>query len=186
MKMGRTGSLLEPSHRLQAGKSGYPRSQNTDSSPRAQGTLGLGLAEKRRGKCEAPLSPIACGLGRRVAVDWTWASWLPHDASATARIDKSLHAKRVMITCDRGGRRLASLGYMYGTARAPPVHPSLLLSVFLFVLAPPYANGADPLVFCRREGEGPPRGSCPASAKEATRLLPRGMGCLAGGVEAMV
>ena len=184
--MGRTGPLLEPRRRPQAGKSGYPHSQNADSSPRAQGALGLGLAEKRRGKCEAPRAPIACGLGRRVAVDWTWASWLPHDASATARIDKSLHAKWVMITCDRGGRRLASLGYMYGTARALPIHLFPLLFVFLFVLAPPFANGTDPSVFCRREGEGPPRGSCPASSEETARLLPRGRGCLAGGVEAMV
>ena len=77
MKMGRAGPPFEPRRRPQAGKSGDPHSQNTDSSPRAQGALGLGLAEKRRGKCEAPRAPIACGLGRRVAVDWTWASWLP-------------------------------------------------------------------------------------------------------------
>ena len=30
MKMGRTGPPLEPHRRLQAGKSGDPRSQNTD------------------------------------------------------------------------------------------------------------------------------------------------------------
>ena len=30
MKMGRTGPLLEPRHRPQAGKSGDPRSQNAD------------------------------------------------------------------------------------------------------------------------------------------------------------
>ena len=42
-------------------------------------------------------------------------------------LDKSLHAKRVMITCDRGGRRLAFAGYKYGTVRALPVHPFLLL-----------------------------------------------------------
>ena len=77
MKMGRTGPLLEPRCRLQAGKSGYPRSQNADSSPRAQGVPGLGLAEKRRGKRKAPRGLTACGLGHRVAVDWTWASALP-------------------------------------------------------------------------------------------------------------
>ena len=54
VKMGRMGPLAEPRRGPQAGKSGYPHSQNTDSSPRAQGTPGLGLAEKRRGKCEAP------------------------------------------------------------------------------------------------------------------------------------
>ena len=38
-------------------------------------------------------------------------------------LDKSLHARRVMITCDRGGRRLALASYKYGSARALPVHP---------------------------------------------------------------
>ena len=80
------GPQLEPRCRPQDGKSGDPRSQNADSSPRAQGALGLGLAEKRRGKCEAPRALTACGLGRRVAVDWTWVSPLPHGALATARI----------------------------------------------------------------------------------------------------
>ena len=31
-------------------------------------------------------APIACSLGRRVAVDWTWASLLPHDASLHVRL----------------------------------------------------------------------------------------------------
>ena len=78
----------------QAGKSGDPRSQNSDSSPRAQGALGLGFEAKPKVKRRAHLAPKACGLGRRVAVDWTWASPLPHAASATAGFDKSLlHAK---------------------------------------------------------------------------------------------
>ena len=46
VKMGRTGSLVEPRRGSQAGKSGDPRSQNADSSPRAQGTLGLGFEAK--------------------------------------------------------------------------------------------------------------------------------------------
>ena len=71
MKMGRTGPLLEPRRRPQAGKSRDPRSQNTDSSPRAQGVPGLGRAGRRKGKSEAPRALTACGLGRRVAVDWT-------------------------------------------------------------------------------------------------------------------
>ena len=62
MKMGHTGPLVEPRRRLQAGKSGDPCSQNTDSSPRAQGALGLGLAAKPKGKCGAPRAPTACGL----------------------------------------------------------------------------------------------------------------------------
>ena len=77
VKMGRAGPPFEPRRRLQAGKSGDHRSQNTDSSPRAQGAAGLGLVEKRRGKCEAPQAPTACGLGRRMAVDWSWAYALP-------------------------------------------------------------------------------------------------------------
>ena len=83
-KTGRTGPLVEPRHGPQADKSGDPRSQNADSSPRAQGALGLGLAAKPQGKCGAPRAPTACSLGRRMAVDWTWASPLPHAALATA------------------------------------------------------------------------------------------------------
>ena len=64
MKMGRTGPLLEPRRRPQAGKSGDPHSQNTDSSPWAQGTPRLGLAEKRRGK--RPQQPAALGTAWRL------------------------------------------------------------------------------------------------------------------------
>ena len=46
VKMDHTRLLDEPRPGPQAGKSGYPRSQNADSSPGAQGTPGLGLAEK--------------------------------------------------------------------------------------------------------------------------------------------
>src|SRR4051812_9200250 len=74
MKMGRIGPPLEPRRRPQVGKSGDPCSQNADSSPRAQGAHGPGRAERRKGKGEAPWALTACGLGRRVAVDWTWAS----------------------------------------------------------------------------------------------------------------
>ena len=95
MKMGRAGPPLEPRRRPQAGKSGDPRSQNADSSPRAQGALGLGFEAKPKVKYGAPRAPKACGLGRRVAVDWTWASPLPHVASGTARLDESLlHAEK--------------------------------------------------------------------------------------------
>ena len=77
MKMGRTGLLAQPHRRPHAGKSGDPRSQNADSSPRAQGALGLGFEAKPGVKYGAPRAAKACGLGRRVAVDWTWASPLP-------------------------------------------------------------------------------------------------------------
>ena len=90
VKICRTGPLVEPRRGPQAGKSGDPRAQNTDSSPQAQGVLGLGLAPKPKGKCGAPRAPTACGLHRREAIDWAWASPLPHAASATARLTKRL------------------------------------------------------------------------------------------------
>ena len=77
VKMGHAGPPFEPCRRPQAGKSGDPRSQNADSSPRARGAPGLGLAEKRKGKREVPRAPIACDLGRLVVTDWTWAYALP-------------------------------------------------------------------------------------------------------------
>ena len=95
VKMGRMGLLAEPRRGPQAGKSGDPRSQNADSSPRAQGALGLGFEAKPKVKCGAPRAPIACGPGRRVAVDWTWASPLPHVASATARLSKGWRRQRL-------------------------------------------------------------------------------------------
>ena len=50
LKMGHTMPSMEPCCGPQAGKSGYPGSQNTDSSPRAQGALGLGFEAKPKGK----------------------------------------------------------------------------------------------------------------------------------------
>src|SRR3954465_4024335 len=86
MKMGCAGPPFEPRLRPQAGKSGDPRSQNADSSPRAQGTHGLGRAERRKGKGVAPRALTACGLGRHVAVDWTWAALFPHTPLFGARL----------------------------------------------------------------------------------------------------
>ena len=57
VKMGRTRPLVEPCCGPQAGKSGDPRSQNADSSPRAQGVLKLGFEAKPKGKCGAPRAP---------------------------------------------------------------------------------------------------------------------------------
>ena len=57
MKMGRTGPLAEPCHGPQAGKSGDPHSQNTDSSPRAQGVLGLGFEAKPKGQARSAAGP---------------------------------------------------------------------------------------------------------------------------------
>ena len=61
VKMGRTRPLDELHHGPQAGKSRDPRSKNADSSPRAQGALGLGFEAKPKGKCGAPRAPTACG-----------------------------------------------------------------------------------------------------------------------------
>ena len=63
VKMGHTGPLVEPCCGLHAGKSGDTHSKNADSSPQAQCTLRLGFKAKPKGKCGAPLAPIACGHG---------------------------------------------------------------------------------------------------------------------------
>ena len=90
LKMGRTRPSMEPRRGPQASKSGYPGSQNADSSPRAQGMLGLGFEAKPKGKCGVLWALTACGLGRRVVIDGTWASPLPHAASATLRLDGTM------------------------------------------------------------------------------------------------
>ena len=61
VKTGHTGPLIEPRRGPQVGKSGDPRSQNADSSPRAQGALGLGFAVKPRSSTEhhGPQKPAA-------------------------------------------------------------------------------------------------------------------------------
>ena len=94
MKMSRTGLPAKPRRGPQAGKSGDPRSQNADSSRRAQGALGLGFEAKQKVECGAPRAPKARGLARRVAVDWTWASPLPHAAFESAWLcgPRSLHS----------------------------------------------------------------------------------------------
>ena len=67
VKMGRTGPLAEPRRGPQAGKSGDPRSQNADSSPRAQGALGLGFEAKPEGQARNITGPkimrprLTCG-----------------------------------------------------------------------------------------------------------------------------
>src|SRR4051812_42981688 len=89
MKRGRAGPPFEARRRPQAGKSGDPRSQNGDSSPRAQGAPGLGRAERRKGNGEAPWALTACGLGRRMAVDWTGGLQQP------CRVIKERHLPRL-------------------------------------------------------------------------------------------
>ena len=60
MKMGRTGTLLEPHCRPQAGKSGYPRSQNADM--RHVYVLLMFFAYLVGGAPWAALSPSRSGL----------------------------------------------------------------------------------------------------------------------------
>ena len=98
LKMGHTRPSMEPRGGLQVGNSGYPGSQNIDSSPRAQGALRLSFEAKPKGKGEAPRPLTTCGPGRHVALDGTWAPLLPHEASATVldwqngwRLPPSLH-----------------------------------------------------------------------------------------------
>ena len=59
---GSYGLLAQPRRGSQAGKSGDLRSQDADSSPRAQAALGLGFEAKPKGKCGAPQAPTACVL----------------------------------------------------------------------------------------------------------------------------
>ena len=61
VKMGQTGPLAEPRRGPQAGNSRDPHFQNADSSPQAQGALGLSFEAKPKGKCGAPRAPTACG-----------------------------------------------------------------------------------------------------------------------------
>ena len=63
VNMGHTGPLVESRRRPQAGKSGDPRSQTADSSPRAQGALKLGFKAKPKVKYGVPRAPKARGLG---------------------------------------------------------------------------------------------------------------------------
>ena len=152
------GLLAWPCCGPQAVMSRDPRSQNADSSPRAQGALRLGFTAKPRVKFGALRAPKACGLGRRVAVDWTWASPLPHAASATARLDKSLrHARKSIITCDRGKRRLAFSFYKWGGGGALVAH-LFLACLLLCSIACSAIDGATKEVLCHRERKGPSRG----------------------------
>ena len=96
-----------------------------------------------------------------MAVDWTWASPLPHAASATARLDKSLrHARKTIITCDRGRCRLALSCYKRGGAEPPlPISSSLarffLLALLLTTMAPIRRFSAEEKGKAPRDDPGP-------------------------------
>src|SRR3954466_11239719 len=72
-----------------------------------------------------------------------------------------------MITCDRGGRRLAFAGYKYGTARALPVH------LFLLSPLPQFSLGPGVMAPIRRfsaaeKGKAPREGPDPLPPKKRT------------------
>ena len=178
VKVGRIGPLVEPRCGPQAGKSGDPHSQNADSSPRAQGALGLGLAAKRKGKCGAPRAPTACDLGRRVAVDWTWASPLPDAASATAQFDESLlHAEKDHYYL-RSWRPVVGFPLATNGERGrSPCHPSLPLLLPLLLL-PRFTAGSDTHGACEEaldcgEGKGLPGGAWLPSTQTRRRSSPQ-------------
>ena len=148
-----------------------PRTPTVAPGPKARPDLaeqrGEGASTKRRG----PKKPAVLGAAWRLIGRGRLR--FPTTPRQLHELTSPCMQKRVMITCDRGGQRLASSGYKYLTARALPLHSFLLLPFFFFLdLAPPYANGVDPPVFCRREGKAPPRGSRPASAEEPASPLP--------------
>ena len=109
VKMGRTGPLVEPCHGPQACKSVDSRPPNADSSPRAQGALGLGFEAKPKVKCRAlrPQKPAALVDARRLIGRGrlrfpTLPRQLPDLTSPCDMQGKTI------ITCDHGSRRLAS------------------------------------------------------------------------------
>lgn len=53
----------------QAGRSGYPHSQNADNSPRARGVLGLASGRSLGGQHEVPLA-LKCVWARPTCVTW--------------------------------------------------------------------------------------------------------------------
>ncbi len=155
--MGHTRPLVEPRRGPQAGKSGDPRSQYADSSPRDQGTIELGFEAKPKGKCGAPRAPTSCGHGWRMAIYWTWTSPLPHTASATAGFVESLpHAKKSHDYL-RSWRPTVGLPWVIKVGgRRPPLHISLhpRASSSSLLQSPIVSHGADEEVLGHGEGNG--------------------------------
>ena len=75
-QLGRTRPLVGARRGPQTGKSGYPGSQDADSSPRAQGARSW-LWGEALAKDEAPWAPKGCGPGWRVTVGWDVVTPLP-------------------------------------------------------------------------------------------------------------
>ena len=100
-----------------------PRTPTVAPGPKARPDLAVQGGGRARAKRRGPYQPAALGAAwRLIGLEHLHFPMVPRQLHG---LDKSLHAKRVMITCDRGGRRLAFSGYKYGTACALPVHPPL-------------------------------------------------------------
>ena len=98
----------EPRRGPQVGKSGDPHFQNADSSPRAQGMLGLGFQAKPNGQCGAraltsyDLDDVWRLIGRGRLCFPMPLQQLP-DLTSPCCVQK-----KIIITLDRGGWLLAS------------------------------------------------------------------------------
>ena len=108
VKTGCTGPRVEPRRGAQAGKSGDPRSQDADSSPRAQGALGLGFEAKPKGKGEAPQAPTARGLADAWRLTGRGRPHFPTLPRQLPDLTSPCGMQRnIIITCDCGDCRLA-------------------------------------------------------------------------------
>ena len=83
-KLGRTRPSMEPRGGPQAGRTGYPQIQDDDSSPRAQGALGLGFQVKPKGKCGVLQALTACGPPRG-SIDGLVRASFNNDAARPSR-----------------------------------------------------------------------------------------------------
>ena len=112
VKMGRTGPLVEPRLGPQAGKSGDPRSQNDDVAPgpKARSDLASRRSQRASAECRGPQQPTALvdawRLIRRGRLRFpTLPRQLPDLTSPCCM------QRKIIITCDRGGRRFAFSHY---------------------------------------------------------------------------
>ena len=129
------GLLAQPRRGPQVGKSGDPRSRNADSSPRAQGALGLGFAAKPRPSSEhrGPQKPAA-------SVDAWWMIGCGH--LCFPMLPRQLHD--LTSPCDMQGKPslpaiVGDAGWpslaINGEGAEPPLPISSSLACFFF-LAP--------------------------------------------------
>ena len=153
LKLGRTRPSMQPHGAPQAGRAGYPRIQDTDSSPLAQGVLGLGFEAKPRGKCGAPRALTTCGLDDAWRLMGRGRLHFPMPSRLLFNLTDQCGMQKIIMARGRGGRRLASLGYKCGGGAEPPRHLSF---VFLSPASSPSLScfhGAAEEVFGGREGE---------------------------------